>query len=541
MTLKRVLILFLSFLLTSCNNSMDVLFSSNSESTSDFSANDASNISNCSISSNEPQEENTSTDPYAHNISIMWNYDENRHFRKCYDCQNLFYENNHVFSDYRYDEENNLIKLCKCGFSKTISLFEQDENYYYYRLEDGSLSIRNKNNTISGTINIPESFQNLMISAIAEKGFAFLENVEEIILPKTIRRIEKSAFFYGSFSKINLPEGLLFIGSNSLGMCQMEEINIPKSVQEIEPLAFYDGFNLKAINVDEDNETLKSVDGVVYSKDGRKLLHFPSKKLQNESFSILNGTQIICEYAFSKSLLNEIMLPSSVIEIKPYAFNEARASTIQLNEGLKTIGEMAFSNTPNLLGLSLPSSFTNFEGPALAYAGKASFSLTLENNNQTFILKDGVLYSKDLKTIYGSFNKSNANLVLEEDTECIYPYAFSAKSQITSIEFNNKLRIIGRAAFSQLFNIENITLPDSLESLDSQAFSTCNELKNLIIPQGILRISLGAFDLGTKTKVSYKGTIQDWDKVNIEYEIVSGNLVSTVSCSDGAVDIRDKF
>ena len=164
---------------------------------------------------------------FNHIASSLYTYDDETHYRKCLDCEKTFEQGKHSYW-FSYDENNNQIKKCDCGYKIITPLFDQDNDFYYYKLDDATLSIRNKNNTVSGTIIIPSSFNGMTVSTIAGKGFASLNNVEEIILPETITRIEASAFFYSSYSSINLPTALEYIESNAFSLSKLEDFIIPK-------------------------------------------------------------------------------------------------------------------------------------------------------------------------------------------------------------------------------------------------------------------------------------------------------------------------
>ena len=64
-------------------------------------------------------------------------------------------------------------------------------------------------------------------------------NVEEVILPSSVREIDCEAFRWcKNLKTINLPEGLETIGVSSFRETGIKEIVIPKSVKRIEAMAF---------------------------------------------------------------------------------------------------------------------------------------------------------------------------------------------------------------------------------------------------------------------------------------------------------------
>ncbi|MGN1224056.1 MAG: leucine-rich repeat protein [Ruminococcus sp.] len=77
--------------------------------------------------------------------------------------------------------------------------------------------------------------------------------------------------------------------------------------------------NLENFYVDEDNSSLCSVDGVVFSKDMTTLISYPSGRAG--SYTVPEGVQYIdrCAFRLSKKI-TEVVLPKSIIEIGNYAF-----------------------------------------------------------------------------------------------------------------------------------------------------------------------------------------------------------------------------
>lgn len=97
-----------------------------------------------------------------------------------------------------------------------------------------------------------------------------------------------------------------------------DEIYINENVEFLEPKAFY-FTNAKSFVVSENNPHFKSVDGVIYSKDGTVLVAYPNRK-DNTEFTI----------------------PETVTTIADYAFNNVKLKEIYISNNIETIGEGAF-------------------------------------------------------------------------------------------------------------------------------------------------------------------------------------------------------
>lgn len=124
----------------------------------------------------------------------------------------------------------------------------------------------------------------------------------------------------------------------------VEVIHIGKDVKYIDETSFFYCKELKAIEVDEANEYYTSVDGVLYTKDMKKLMVYPIKKVET-SYTIPEGVERIGACAFYKNeTLTEVNIPSTLKEIGDMAFFKCeKLSLVTLPNGLEKIGSDAFS------------------------------------------------------------------------------------------------------------------------------------------------------------------------------------------------------
>ncbi len=207
-------------------------------------------------------------------------------------------------------------------------------------------------------------------------------------------------------------------------------ISLPSSITTISNASFIRNM-LTAINVDENNQTYKSIGGVLFSKDGKTLISFPSKK--GISYSIPDGVTTIGGDAFNAHFdMTSVTIPASVTtigqsafhytgentsltvtfsgtsqleKIEKSAFQQSGLSSITLPQGITTIGAQAFRNCQKLQFIKLPSSLTSIGSEAfnqckdlqyvtfansysnLTIGGSAFYNCKLTN---TIILPNGV-------------------------------------------------------------------------------------------------------------------------------------------------------
>ena len=117
-----------------------------------------------------------------------------------------------------------------------------------------------------------------------------------------------------------IPDG--FITISSLFLPKLEKMYISETVKRThdvctsEYAAIYSE-KLEAIIVDPKNKNLKSVDGMLFSKDGTNLLKYPAKKAGKE-YSIPDDVESICYGAFSGCQLEIVYYPKQKGGIENY-------------------------------------------------------------------------------------------------------------------------------------------------------------------------------------------------------------------------------
>jgi hypothetical protein len=156
-------------------------------------------------------------------------------------------------------------------------------------------------------------------------------------------------------------------------------LNIPANVENLAP-GFATWSNISELTVDNNNPYYKSINNAIYTKDGKKLVQTACGR--NESFAILEGTEIIGETALAFSDYTSVSIPASVITIEKNAMEEManlKTITFAANSKLKTIGTNAFSFSGAIAGgfdsLEIPEGVTEIK--AYTFVGTSIKLLTL--------------------------------------------------------------------------------------------------------------------------------------------------------------------
>ena len=103
-----------------------------------------------------------------------------------------------------------------------------------------------------------------------------------------------------SILKIVIEEGITFIpGTAFYEANNCTDVYVPESVEIIETVVspFSDMDSVERINVDENSPYYKSIDGIVFSKDGKTLVVYPQNKKLTE-YTVPDSVEEIAESAF---------------------------------------------------------------------------------------------------------------------------------------------------------------------------------------------------------------------------------------------------
>lgn len=130
----------------------------------------------------------------------------------------------------------------------------------------------------------------------------------DYVIPDTVVVIERLAFDDSSIEQLTIPESVTTIKDRAFyGAWELKELLIPKSVILIETRAFEDTQTLERIEVDADNPSYSSLDGVLFTKDMKQLIHYPGgkNKVPSETpneYRIPDGVEIVLDAAFGDTM-----------------------------------------------------------------------------------------------------------------------------------------------------------------------------------------------------------------------------------------------
>ena len=322
--------------------------------------------------------------------------------------------------DYAFNNCNNLkyitinekisYNIGKYAFQNCISLTALDKLGSVYEIGEYAFSgCKNITNII-----VPDTVHN-----IGQAVFMGCSNVECITLPfvgasrtnqSFIGHIFGSSIFLPgnniydnityvpkTLKTVILSEGCNYLNQEAfLGNETIEKIILPSTICN-EELFNGDTFiclsNLKEINISAENNQFCSKDGVVFSKNGKKLIFCPPKR-DIPIYHIPDGTEEICSYAFFfPNSLTGITVPDSIINIENDAFMLSDNILLYCNIG----------NTSKLI------SSLNYK---YKYLGDLNNDKTL-NSLDVIMMRKGLLNILNCDNTISDYNRDNNFDVLD--------------------------------------------------------------------------------------------------------------------------------
>ena len=380
--------------------------------------------------------------------------------------------------------------FANCGTLTSVALpkgVTSIGNYAFYNctalvdieISEGVTSIGNSafyNCTALVDIEIPEG-----VTSIGNFAFGYCKNLTGIVIPEGVTSIQNNTFYHcASLASIVLPEGMTSIGNNAFDHCiALTSIVLPEGVSSIKYCAFGWCENLISVTLpstlkslgesvfrncgnltsieDKSGQFLKTVDGIVYSADGTRII--AALATANGEIRIAEGvTKIPDNLFYGNDQITSAVVPKGVTKIDDYAFYGCTALTsIEIPDGVTYIGIATFRGCTALMGMEIPESVTSIGTEAFWNCS----SLT------------GVAIPKGVTAIQNSaFYGCTAltSIVIPESVTSIRNYAFGFCKSLTGIAIPESVTAIENSAFCGCTALTSVTLPSTLRNIGDDAF-----------------------------------------------------------------------
>ena len=191
--------------------------------------------------------------------------------------------------------------------------------------------------------------------------------------------------------------------------------------------------------------------------------------------------------------VTEITLPESCTAIGKNAFRGlARLARVTLPERLLEIGEGAFADCPALTSLTLPHRLERIGAGAFAGSGLTALAIPVSVNK----IGDGVMRGC---TALATLTVDAMNLHYYAEDGVLYTVnratvlECSPGRKQATLTLPATVRVIAKQAFYGNSRLAEITLQKGITDIEAQAFAHCRALRTLTLPEGIRAVEAWAF------------------------------------------------
>ena len=311
----------------------------------------------------------------------------------------------------------------------------------------------------------------------------YYSDIEEVIVEEGITEIGAHAFDGVDLKKITIASSVKTIGHCAFKETYLEQIIIPDSVTFIGESAFESCYYLKSVQI---SKNIKEIPATAFMQ------------------------------CFS---LKEINIPKNVRRIGKAAFRDCLwlwKVNYAPDSKLKEIGTLAF-DLCDIEKMMIPAGVEHIHSEAI----NSSYEIIADKNNKKFLSENGVLFSKDKKTLVCYPNKKRESayqipkgvkiigesafskneylekLIMPDTVTTVKKYACQAADCLKTVRFSKKLKKIEKGAFA--CGLTSLKLPNSLKYIGEEAFN-CSNLAKIVIPKNVNKIGKAAFSKANYVK-----------------------------------------
>lgn len=346
-------------------------------------------------------------------------------------------------------------------------------------------------------------------------------------IPKGVRRIGEEALINGKYRSVSVPEGVTTISKRQFRDCKnLQTIYLPASMASIQG-SYYDTsvlgmINLKRILVPKSNTQYQSIEGVVYSKDGKSMVFYPYGKTGSLS---LPDT---CKYIGSQ--MKENKLSSIRISASNKYFTSIHGVLYNLRGTRIRCFPMRKKN------YTLPATLRSIDYLNRIKTDLKCESIRVASGNKNFYSKSGVIFEKGSHTLLFYPTKKKGNYKVPVSTRYIASRAFKDAHNLTGLTITKNVKRHGGTTyhFDKCRNLKKIVVQQGKLNYISMNFSRCSQLQKITFPSTIMTTDLNYLPEGV--------TIHGWKNTEAKESAESskGKFVSRGTIPNAVTGARVK-
>ena len=339
------------------------------------------------------------------------------------------------------------------------------------------------------------------VTSIGSYAFSGCSSLASVTIPDGVISIGRDVFYKcTSLASITIPDGVTSIGSSAFRGCtSLVSVTIPDSVTSIGGYAFYGCTGLGELTIPDSVTSIGS--SAFEGCTGLRELTIPISvnAVGSNSYPAFRGCTNIEKVTFTAGTgkgydygYNSSSSYSNYYGYTPWYCSSA-ALEVVIEDGVTSIGSYAFRGCTSLVSVTIPDSVTSIGGYAFegcssltsvvigdgvtsigfsAFYGCSSLaSIVVAEGNTAYRSVDGVLFSKDMKTLLQyPAGRPDDSYIIPDSVTSIGSYAFYRCSSLTSIILPDSVTSIGDYAFFKCTNVSSIRLGPDVSSIGYRAF-----------------------------------------------------------------------
>ena len=333
----------------------------------------------------------------------------------------------------------------------------------------------------------------------------------DVIIPNGVKTILEGCFDDIKLTSVLLPDTLETIEDYVFANTSITSIDVPSSVTKIGHNAFLDILNVNyegPATYEDDNKNwgARYLNSIVENDFVLSADRTIARKYIGESKDVVipNGVKRIESHCFDSNL-NSLTLPDSLEIIDEYGLSRTYLDSVTIPSSVVEIGYHAFDSIRNV-----------------DYRGTATYSET-----------DLYWGAKYINTI--EIN----NYVLSEDQTTLYDYIGSGYT----LNIPNTVTTIAPSAFKSKY-YPSINIPESVTVIGEYAFASCST-NSITIPSSVVEIGYHAFykvgDLVYNGPATYSSDDEFWGAKKMNGGYIEDGLIYTDSTKVKLAGIYGSF
>lgn len=382
------------------------------------------------------------------------------------------------------------------------------------------------------------------ITSIPINAFTSYRNVTSATVPASVKTIGQSAFKCKKLKKLTVPGNFKI---KSYKDADYAEFWITDKVDTVvfntnlvlDRVSAFDADNLV---VKKSDPKYKSIDGVIYSKDGKEIVRVP---FQREEITLAEGCEVFClqsvMYAINEPVLEgpiggcrvkKIVIPSSVKKVESELYDTDNC----INEW-----RIDYQNSP-LAGVKVEIQSGQLDGQSfseLVEVLKLDIDDLMRQVPDQITFKDNMYTTSDHLLL--KYVGKGGTVKIPEGITKVGDYAFwdiLDSIKITKLELPEGLTEIGKGSFQRCSGYYDgayypleVSFPASLKKIGDYAFAN-NMIQKLVLPSTIEKYGEGAFEMADIEELVLPDNMKE-----IPERMVWGNRLKKITIPDSVEKI----